>query len=307
MVRRVIQEPQKQRVAALALLMIALSGAAPGAAAAQPSDLGPAGTIFGGVTSQGNPVALIRSRDQLTAVRLLMHVDMRCANGSRAVFSGPMPFKTGVPGVVNEGENVLIGNRISPTGRLRVEGLGSADYGPDTGALTDELNARLSGSRLRGTLRIRATVINRATGTRTTTCTSGFVRLAARVAPGRIFAGLTSHRHPVVVRLSADRRTVSDFFITWGANCQPTSGGFLLGHRLVNFPIAAGGRFGDDFETDPQTTPAGNRQAFRFSLRGRVGRKRATGTLAATLTESDPSGTTTATCVRRAHRWSADS
>jgi hypothetical protein len=78
----------------------------------------------------------------------------------------------------------------------------------------------------------------------------------------------------------------------------------MLGDHVGNFPIRVGGGFGASFDTDPFTETDGTTSQFHYEVNGSVSRTVASGTLAATFTQKDPSGATT-TCAMPAEQWKA--
>jgi hypothetical protein len=284
---------------ALALACVMAFGAAglPSPAAAA------AGTVYGGATAQDDPLALVVSRDHRLVRGMLVHVDLRCADGKGAVWAGPIFVRQGRPRTPRPGDNVAFGGAISPTGRVRLHGLGTTDYGSAVGAVRETIGARLQGPVASGTLSMTIRLADKTTAAPVTTCRSGMVRWRAVHAPGRVFAGLTEQGRPIVVRVDRSGTRVTDVQVSWIADC--TSGGAAdLGDHLTNFALVPGGRFGDDF-TQAFDQPGGGRSSFAYRIHGTVGRRRASGTFAVTETDTNAAGATVDTCTLAPMRWSA--
>src|SRR5207237_10525050 len=98
------------------------------------------------------------------------------------------------------------------------------------GLVTEGIAGRLRGGKGRGTLEATIEGSDRA-GAHVTTCRSGVQHWTARSAPGRVYAGLTSDRRPVVVERSHDGRKVGTFWVSYFAPCRP-SGAAAIGEGL---------------------------------------------------------------------------
>ena len=274
-------------------------------AAAPPSPAGAAtiGTVYGGATAQDDPVALIVSSDHRLVRAVLVHVDLRCADGKGAVWSGPILVRQGRPRPPRAGDNVLFAGAISRTGRVRLRGLGTTDYGSALGAVQETIGARFRGAVASGTLSMTIRLTDKATAAPVTTCRSGAVRWRAASAPGRVFAGLTGQGRPLVLRMNRSATRVADLRVSWIADCSG-GGATDLGDDLTNFPLDPGGRFGDDF-TRSLDVPGGGRIALAYRIHGTAGPRRASGTFGVTETDTDAGGATVDTCTLAPVRWSA--
>ena len=275
------------------------------AAAAVPSPAAAAagGRVYGGATAQDDPVALVVSADHRLVRAVLVHVDLRCADGKTAVWAGPIPVRQGRPRTPRPGDNVAFAGAISPSGRVRLRGLGTTDYGSAVGAVRETIDGRFRGAVASGTLSMTIRLADKATAAPVTTCRSGVVRWRAVNAPGRVFAGLTRQGRPIVVRVNRSATRVTDLQVSWIAACS-SGGAADLGDHLTNFPLGPGGRFGDNF-TQAFDQAGGGRSAFAYRIHGAVGRRRASGTFAVTETDTDAAGATADTCTLAPTRWSA--
>jgi hypothetical protein len=116
-------------------------------------------------------------------------------------------------------------------------------------------------------------------------------------SPGTIFAGTTSDSRPIVLQRSRDGRRVDALWVSFYAACQEAGGGFAIGEELLDFPLRSG-VFGDTWTAEPDRTISA-----LYSLRGRVGAVRASGTLRVVVTVKDEGET----CDTSELSWNASS
>ena len=147
----------------------------------------------------------------------------------------------------------------------------------------------------RGTLSVTIELTDTATGAKQT-CRSGKLHWTAVSSPGVVFAGTTSDGRPIVLRRARDGGQIDALWISYNAACQG-EGGFAIGEELVDFPLRFGG-FGDQWTYEPDKTIS-----VQYSLRGRVGAARASGTLRVVVTVKDEGET----CDTTELSWSAGS
>jgi hypothetical protein len=169
-----------------------------------------------------------------------------------------------------------------------------------TGAVTERLRGSVRNGRGRGTLSVTIVVTENATGAKRT-CRSGKLRWTAVSSPGTIFAGTTSDGRPIVLQRSRDGRQVDALWVSFYAACQEAGGGFAIAEELLDFPLRSG-VFGDQWTYEPDKTISA-----LYSLRGRVGAARASGTLRVVVTTKDETGAVTDTCDTTELSWSARS
>jgi len=292
----------------------ALALAAPAAAAAAPRQFtnlavaaraaAPRTAVYGGHTSQFDPIGFRVAGGGRSLDGLLLHVETTCDNGEGYSWAGGADVARTLPASPEPDHNVFAPRRLTASRALRAEGRVLAGYGDTLGLVTQRIAGRFRGGTARGTLEATIDVSDRATGRHVTTCRSGKLRWSARSAPARVYAGLTSDARPVVVERSRDGGKVKVFWVTYLAPCEG-GGSVGRGMGLSNFPIA-GGAFGDEW-TDGDRAEDGSEEQFAFRLEGNVGRTRARGTFQAKVTEKDPAGATTDTCDSGALAWSARS
>ena len=289
--------PSPTSLAAGAATILALTAAAPAAAAPE--------QVYGGHTAQDAPIALRVAGSGRALTQLLAHVRAACDDGNAATWSGAASFAAFAPPTIGPGENVFSPARVSRRGAFRATGMATDAYGDMIGKVTETIRGTIRRGVAHGTFSATIDISDPASGAKVTSCRSGTLRWAARSAPGRVYAGLTSDRRPIVVQRSRSGRKVDSLWVSWSAPCRNV-GGFYVAEELVNFPVSGGGRFGDAFADEVKPEEGGTR-AFAYRLDGRAGASRAAGTLRVEVTDKDAAGTTTDTCDSTLLRWSARS
>jgi hypothetical protein len=232
------------------------------------------GLTYGGSTSAKDPIVIGLSRDGSRVTRLSMQFSAKCTSGKEfPLFMGPQASFA-----------------IAKNGSFRGKQADTVDLGGGVSAReTATLSARVKGLQLHGSSKLHAEVID-ATGAVIDTCEQA-VTFKAVASQGRVFAGVTSGRTPLVIELAGNGASVRHFHIGWRATCTP-AGEFSVGDTLRNFPIVKG-RFGDRFE-DTSSGPEGQFKV-AYSVRGKIVGPKATGTFRLTITRTDATGATT-TC-----------
>jgi hypothetical protein len=224
-----------------------------------------------------------------------------CDDGDRFPVAVPLSVAKSEPGF-DPGFRELATSR-NGKGRFAGVQVGGFDMGELAGLLSARYAGKLSAKRASGTLEATITVIDRA-GTTVTTCRTGTVRWSATRAPGRVYAGTTAQDHPVVVRVDAKRRQVSDLLFGWqSGTCKPESLFISTSEQFGGFPLG-NGRFGDAFNMTYAPGEGGEGKV-SYDITGRVARTRASGTFRVGLTETDPAGNVTAACDSGSVSWSA--
>jgi hypothetical protein len=284
-------------VPALAGVALALTAAAPAAAA-------PA-SVYGGHTAQDAPIALRVAGSRRALTQLLVHVRAACDDGNGATWSGAASFAAFAPPTIDVGENVFSPARLSRRGAFRAKGVATDAYGEMIGKVTETIRGTIRRGAAHGTFSATIEIVDPATGAKVTSCRSGTLRWAARSAPGRVYAGLTSDRRPIVVQRSRSGRKIDSLWVSWSAPCRNV-GGFNVAEELVNFPVSGRGRFGDTFTDDVKPAEGGTR-AFAYLVDGRAGGSRVAGSLRVEVTDKDAAGTITDSCDTTLLSWSARS
>ena len=226
----------------LAGVSLALAGAAPAVAAPVP--------IYGGHTSQDAPIALRTSADGRTLTQLLVHVDMKCDDGTHASWSGAATFAAFKPP-----DDLGRGRTSSRRPGWRRSGKLPRHRRGD-GVLRRRRDRHDQGDapRQRPPRRRARHVLGDARNRRRAD------RAEDRVVPQRHAAlGGTERARARLrgadVRRSADRGAAlarrahasTPSGSSWGAACQ--SGSFFdVGEQFVRFPVSRSGRFGNAFD-----------------------------------------------------------
>ena len=289
--------PSPISLAAGAATILALTAAAPAAAAPV--------QVYGGHTAQDAPIALRVAGSGRELTQLLVHVRAACDDGNSATWSGAASFAAFAPPTIKPGENVFSPARVSRRGAFRATGAATDVYGDKLGKVTETIRGTIRRGVAHGTFSATIEILDPATGAKVTSCRSGTLRWAARSAPGRVYAGLTSGRQPIVVQRTRNGRKVDSLWVSWSAPCQ-NEGGFTLAEELINFPVSSGGGFGGAFTDDVKLEEGGTR-AFAYRLAGRASASRVAGRLRVEVTDKDPAGATTDTCDTTQLSWSARS
>lgn len=285
------------RLAAAAAAILALCAAPPAAAATSP--------IYGGHTAQDAPIALRVGAGGRTLTQLLVHIRGACDDGHGVIWSGAASFADFRPPTIEQGENVFSPARLSRRGAFRATGQAMDMYGDRLGTTTETIRGTVRGGVAHGTISATVDLVDPATGAKVTSCRSGTLRWAARSAPGRSFAGLTSDGRPIVVERSRDGRMLDSLWVSWFAPCQ-SGGAWGIGEQLLRFRVSRTGRFGEPFTDDVQP-PEGGTRVFAYLLRGLARTTRLSGTFRVEVTDKDAAGATTDSCDTTLLSWSARS
>ncbi len=234
------------------------------------------GVTYGGSTSSKDPIMVTLSRNGSRVTQLSTQLRAKCASGGS--------------------DGILVGPRanyaIGPGGSFRGKEVATRDLGGGYSAFqTVTLSGKVKGLQLSGSAKAHADIID-PTHAVTNTC-DRTVTFKAVASKGRVFAGVTSQRRPIVVELAANGGSVHHFHIGWQASCR-SAGKFSWGDTLIGFPIVRG-RFGDAF-SQKYSTPSGGTFVNSYSLRGGISGPRVAGTFRWQETDSDATGATTDTC-----------
>lgn len=290
-------------------LVVAGSTLAALLALAAPSDAAPKkpsrGLIYGGTTSQDDPLTLTLAKGGKKLSAASAFIETTCADGRRLTLPVTFSFAGSVPAFVPPGEHVLAGQRLSKRGAFKAKGRGTELYGTATANVTERLSGTVkrNGS-ASGTLRASVVMLDLASGAPATTCDSGVLQWTARSERGRIFAGLTSDRMPVVVELDPGGQSLRHLRVGWYAPCTP-EGGILYGDRLSNRRMT-GGVYTEVFQ-QTATSPEGGKQVVDYAVNVQAKGSTVSGDITVKITESDPAGATVMTCDTGRDTWTARS
>jgi hypothetical protein len=260
------------------------------------------GRYYGGSTSQENPLAFELTPNRKAIALAHVFVDGRCDDGDHLRYSDTVTFERGMGEYAEQREHALGGGRILRSGRFSSRGTWSTDVA----RITETFSGTIARSgRASGTFRTTVAFVD-AAGATTARCDSGQIRWKARSARGRVYAGVSSTDHPVVVEVDRRGRSVQHLRFGWAAPCTPPeSGSWLISEDFTNMPLS-GGAFGLELPVD-FALPDGGRRSGGYALTGRIGRGSATGTVSVRVTDSDAAGAPTSTCDSGKVSWTARS
>ena len=132
---------------------------------------------------------------------------------------------------------------------------------------------------------------------------------ALAAVPQPFLAGLTSQQQPVLLRLSADGRTVTRALTTLRIHCTPSNATFFLPDGFTNVHVSTLRRFRTTFTEPPQTLDPTTTLTASGSFSGQVDRTRTRvsgGTWSLTLVQKNSmTGAVTDTCTSGLVRFSA--
>ena len=271
------------------------------AAAAAPSPASARNAVYGGSTSAGAPIVINADKKAKSLRSAVVSWRAACDNGRAFPVAVPLtPVRAGAG--FDPGFRELATSR-NGKGRFAGDQVGAFDLGEEAGLMKARYVGKLSAKRASGTLDATITVVDQA-GTTVATCRTGSVRWSATRAPGRVYAGSTDQDHPVVVRVDAKRRNVSDLLFGWqSGTCKPDTMFLSVNEEFGGFPLG-NGRFGDAFNTTYKPDDGGEGKV-AYDITGRVARTRASGTFRVGLTQTDAAGTLTTACDSGSVSWSA--
>jgi hypothetical protein len=284
----------QSRAASLAVIAAAAASTASTASARN--------AVYGGSTSAGAAIVINADKKARTLRSAVVSWRAACDNGRG--FPVALPLK-----VVKSEAGFQPGFRQLATsrngkGRFKGTQLGGFDMGDNVGILSASYNGKLSAKRASGALDATVTIVEKASRTTVATCRAGSVRWSASRAPGRVFAGSTSQDHPVVVRVDAKRRAVTNLLFGWeSSTCKPEDVFLSVSEDFGDFPLGQG-HFGDAFNMT-YTPDGGGEGKLAYDITGRVARTRASGSFRVGLTETDAAGAVTAACDSGSVSWDA--
>lgn len=259
-------------------------------------------SVFGGSTNAHESIVLTADArmSRLTSAVIAWEAD--CDDGRGFRTPSALTAVAPTPGFVPSARELA----MSRNGKGRFAGTQLVMF--DLGDLAADVTVRLAGSfraaKASGTLSAEVTIFEKASGATAGACRTGTVRWAATRARGRIYGGKTSQDEPVVVRVDAAHKRVSDVLTGWATtSCTPEDHFFTSGERYVNFPLT-GGRFGHTWGA-AYSRDDGGKMSFAYALSGQVGSRSAHGSLRVTITGTDPAGATDVTCDTGPLTWTA--
>ena len=274
--------PRHLAVAALAAI----------AFAAVPSSASAALRSFGGETKDGQPLVVSVNARTGTVDRLVVMFSAKCKSGRSYSFGQRLERGRG---------RIPMRVRMRPGGRFTATSAAAEELeGGRVAGIGIEVAGRIRGSSVTGTLEGAVVIGAPDAPEPEDTCTYAKRSWSAIRAPGRVLTGETSQRLPVVMLLDARARNVRALNIGWNAGCEPP--GFIqIPDALLRFRIR-GGAFGDQYENTIKLDD-GTERIFRYDLKGRASRRRASGTLSVEM--EDRGGPAPGICRTNTVTWRA--
>ena len=285
--------PTHTRAAGLAIVAVVAAGA--------PSPASARNAVYGGSTSAGAPIVINADKKAKSLRSAVVSWRADCDDGRGFPITAALTAAKAEPGFDPSFSELA----TSRNGKGRFAGVqvGGLDMGEQAAILSARYAGKLTAKRASGTLDATITVVDQG-GNTVTTCRTGSVRWSATRSPGRVYAGSTAQDHPVVVRVDAKRRKVSNLLFGWqSGTCKPDSIFLSVSESFSDFPLA-GGRFGDAFNMTYKPDEGGEGKV-AYDITGRVARTRVSGTFRVNLTETDPAGNVTTACDSGSVSWSA--
>jgi len=266
--------------AAVATTAAALAAAAP----AQGAD-----AIFGGVTKDGGPIVVKADAKFQELHSIVISWAAPCSDQQFFGGGGELTPADAVAGFSPGPRELLVSRNAK--GRFEGSQLYGSDLGTSIAAVSVEVTGKLKAKRASGTLSAIVKISDKTTGAEVTSCQTGNTSWVATHAPGTILGGATSQGEPIVLRLAADAKRVSDVMTTWQAPCGE-SGFFRVPDHFINFAVKSTGAFGNPF-VDDVIRPDGTKRHYDYAIAGRLKRTGAKGTLQVKVSETDPAGAVT--------------
>ena len=199
------------------------------------------------------------------AKSFVVGLSARCGGGGTYYFHDDIPVE--IPASSAQGLLVPSRNR---GGRLKAvyrnAGM-SGEY-----ELVEKLTVagRFKRRSARGTVRMRSSAYDPASGAQVAGCDSQRLKWSLRRHARRIYGGASSQDEPVALYLNKKRTRVREIGVNWHSSCA--DGGYIdVPNAFTNFRIRKGARFGDIWGDSFKGT------RYEYHLRGRVKRRSARG------------------------------
>lgn len=264
---------------------------------------GLAGATYGGETGQHLPVVLTVSSDGQTVERMATAWTADC-DDPRIRF-GLFMTLAGGSSPLKPGQHRLTDGVLSPDGTFSASSTGIDRSGPGvTSSISQTVTGRLGATEATGTWQADIEIVDRASGELITECSTGSVRWRAPDPQRLYYAGYTSQQAPVTIHPSAGRRRIAKFHTLAKVSCSD-GGVFAAGRPLKAMAIKRGGRFASDF-TRRAKNSGGGTILESYTLRGRLVKDRASGTLRYKQVSMNRKGRVTYRCRSPLVRWQAD-
>jgi hypothetical protein len=263
----------------------AMLAAAPSAGAAEP--------VYGGTTSDHEPIVLKADADGQSVTSMVIGWSAKCEDGTYFFGGGRFAATKKLPGITPAlGELVMSRN-------AKGKFTGSRGSGGFAGALTTAIVLDVAGKigpkKANGTLHAVVNLFDATTLAPAGVCDTGTLRFSATRSPGVVYGGATSQQEPVVVRVDGARRVVSNLLASWHTSTCTPDGLMRFPDSMTGFPLKSTGAFGDTFGAD-YTLNGGGKRHFDYQVAGKVTSKAVKGTLHVGITDADPAGAQALSC-----------
>jgi hypothetical protein len=259
-----------------------------------------ANAVYGGSTKAGEALVLQADAKFRTLKSAVIAWEARCDGGRLFADAGAL-----TPAAAEAG--FAVGPRdlaMTRNARGRFAGTQTVvyDLGDHAGRVTVQLSGKLSAGKASGKLAADVTIVDKQTGAPADACRTGTVAWSATRSAGRVYGGRTSQEQPIVVRLDARLKKVTDVLLSWeSSTCSPAEAYVRFGERFTNFPVRTN-RFGNAFQ-QPFSTDDGGRITYAYDLAGKLSRKAASGTFHVNVTRTDAGGATVLSCDSGRVTW----
>jgi hypothetical protein len=255
--------------------------------------------VYGGETSQRDPIAItLTKKGQVKTIGVMWSA--QCQSGQRFDFGNVMTAAKKKPSVIGPGDNPLFAG--VKKGKLSGTALGSEDFGDQgSGAIAQKFSAKLKPKTASGTWSAHMDVVD-GEGKTIDSCDTGTLHWVALRGP-TVYGGATTQGDPVVVITKKDRSKLDYFGFGWHASCTP-DGAWHIGEEFGNFPVTAGGSFGDTFTDEYPFDDNSGKNSFTYTINGSLKKTKGSGTLSVHVAATDSSGATMRTCDTNSVHWS---
>jgi hypothetical protein len=252
-----------------------------------------ADAVYGGTTRAGEPIVINADADAKSLTSAVIGWHAKCGDAGYVPGATELTPMLPTPGFTPGYRDLL----MSRNGKGRFAGtqLGGGSTAAIRSAMVVDLAGKLTPKKASGTLHAVVKITDLATGNAVATCDTGTLQWSASRAPGAIFGGRTSQEKPVVVRVDAKRKEVTDVLASWDTHTCTPDASYGFPEHFSGFRLKPTGRFGDAFTQD-YAMDGGAKRHFAYTLAGRVTRVAAKGTLHVTMTDADAAGTQTLAC-----------
>jgi hypothetical protein len=261
-----------------------------------------ADAVFGGSTSAGEPIVFKSDAKLATLTSAVIGWHAKCDDGSGFPGASVLTPTTATPGFNPQFHDLLMSRNAK--GRFAGEQLYGAGGSTMPAAVMVNVAGKLTATRASGTLSAIVKLTDAATGNSAGACSTGTLRWKASRAPGTIFGGSTSQEYPLVLRVDAAKKHVSDLMTSWNTHTCTPAAFYSVPEHLGNFALKSTGRFAAAW-SNASPMEGGGKEGVSYQLAGRVTPTAAKGTLHVAFTDTDATGAQTLACDSGGINWKA--